>query len=201
MRSALTSTLLVAALVADARIVAYYLVLAAIPAAAVAALGHYGELVDGSADAESGALNVGLSALALLLCVVSAVARTNGGAADERVFSIFPEVKALLGRRGLHLSGGQKKMVAITRALTLSPAVLLLDEPFEGLAPVVVTRFIEAVRAIKALGVSVLIAESHVQNAGRIADRLYAIDRGEIIFAGRPAELTGNADVMKTLHG
>src|SRR5437899_4086336 len=129
------------------------------------------------------------------------VARTNGGAADERVFSIFPEVKALLGRRGLHLSGGQKKMVAITRALTLSPAVLLLDEPFEGLAPVVVTRFIEAVRAIKALGVAVLIAESHVQNAGRIADRLYAIDRGEIIFAGRPGELTGNAEVMKTLHG
>ena len=128
-------------------------------------------------------------------------ARTNGATADERVFSIFPEVKALLGRRGLHLSGGQKKMVAITRALTLSPAVLLLDEPFEGLAPVVVTRFIEAVRAIKALGVSVLIAESHVQNAGRIADRLYAIDRGEIIFAGRPAELTGNAEVMKTLHG
>jgi branched-chain amino acid transport system ATP-binding protein len=125
----------------------------------------------------------------------------GGGGADERVFSIFPEVKELLGRRGLHLSGGQKKMVAITRALTLSPAVLLLDEPFEGLAPVVVTRFIEAVRAIKQLGVSVLIAESHVQNAGRIADRLYAIDRGEIIFAGRPAELAANVEVMKTLHG
>src|SRR5215468_9779732 len=127
--------------------------------------------------------------------------KTNGAATDEGVFSIFPEVKGLLTRRGLHLSGGQKKMVAITRALTLSPSVLLLDEPFEGLAPVIVTRFIEAVRAIKALGVSVLIAESHVQNAGRIADRLYAIDRGEIIFAGRPAELTGNAEVMKTLHG
>ena len=120
---------------------------------------------------------------------------------DDRVFTVFPEVKGFMTRRGLHLSGGQKKMVAITRALTLSPAVLLLDEPFEGLAPVVVTRFIEAVRAIKELGVSVLIAESHVQNAGRIADRLYAIDRGEIIFAGRPAELTGNAEVMKTLHG
>jgi ABC-type branched-subunit amino acid transport system ATPase component len=121
--------------------------------------------------------------------------------ADDQVFSIFPEIKSFLTRRGLHLSGGQKKMLAITRALTLKPAVLLLDEPFEGLAPVVVTRFIEAVRAIKALGVSVLIAESHVQNAGRIADRLYAIDRGEIIFAGRPAELLANVEVMKTLHG
>jgi ABC-type branched-subunit amino acid transport system ATPase component len=121
--------------------------------------------------------------------------------ADDQVFSIFPEIKTLLTRRGLHLSGGQKKMLAITRALTLKPSVLLLDEPFEGLAPVVVTRFIEAVRAVKALGVSVLIAESHVQNAGRIADRLYAIDRGEIIFAGRPAELLGNTEVMKTLHG
>jgi branched-chain amino acid transport system ATP-binding protein len=121
--------------------------------------------------------------------------------ADDQVLSIFPEIKTFLTRRGLHLSGGQKKMLAITRALTLKPIVLLLDEPFEGLAPVVVTRFIEAVRAVKALGVSVLIAESHVQNAGRIADRLYAIDRGEIIFAGRPAELLGNTEVMKTLHG
>jgi branched-chain amino acid transport system ATP-binding protein len=124
-----------------------------------------------------------------------------GKAAPPEVFSVFPEIKAFLTRRGLHLSGGQKKMLAITRALTLQPAVLLLDEPFEGLAPVVVTRFIDAVRAIKALGVAVLIAESHVQNAGRIADRLYAIDRGEIIFDGRPAELLGNTDVMKTLHG
>ena len=124
-----------------------------------------------------------------------------GKKAPTEVFGVFPEIKTFLGRRGLHLSGGQKKMLAITRALTLEPAVLLLDEPFEGLAPVVVTRFIEAVRTIKALGVSVLIAESHVQNAGRIADRLYAIDRGEIIFSGRPAELLGNADVMRTLHG
>jgi ABC-type branched-subunit amino acid transport system ATPase component len=124
-----------------------------------------------------------------------------GNEAPEEIFSVFPEIKSFLTRRGLHLSGGQKKMLAITRALTLKPAVLLLDEPFEGLAPVVVTRFIEAVRTIKALGVAVLIAESHVQNAGRIADRLYAIDRGEIIFTGRPAELLGNTEAMKMLHG
>ena len=121
--------------------------------------------------------------------------------ADDQVFSIFPEIKTFLTRRGLHLSGGQKKMLAITRALTLKPSVLLLDEPFEGLAPVVVTRFIDAVRAVKALGVSGLIAESHVQNAGRIADRLYAIDRGEIIFHGAPRDALADEKVVRALRG
>ena len=119
----------------------------------------------------------------------------------ERIFAVFPEVRQFLTRRGLHLSGGQKKMVAITRAMTLSPTILLLDEPFEGLAPVVVTRFIEAVRAIKAMGISVLIAESNLANATRVCDRLYAIDRGEIIFQGHPDEVFQNQDVIKTIRG
>jgi len=125
----------------------------------------------------------------------------GGGAASETVFSVFPEVKGFLKRRGLNLSGGQKKMVAITRAMMLRPAALLLDEPFEGLAPIVVTRFIEAVTAIKRMGISLLIAESHVTNATRIADRLYAIDRGEILFHGTPAEARRNQEVMKTISG
>src|SRR5262249_56164090 len=102
--------------------------------------------------------------------------RANARGLDEGVFSVFPEVKGFRAGRGRPLSGGQKKMVAIRRAMSLSPSVLLLDEPFEGLAPVVVTRFIEAVRTIKAMGISVLIAESHLANATRVADRLYAID-------------------------
>lgn len=120
---------------------------------------------------------------------------------QERIVAIFPEVRALTERRGLNLSGGQKKMVSIARAMSLAPSILLLDEPFEGLAPVVVNRFIEAVTAIKAMGIPLFIAESNLSTATRIADRLYAIDRGEIIFAGNPRGALENAEVMKTLRG
>jgi branched-chain amino acid transport system ATP-binding protein len=127
--------------------------------------------------------------------------RDGGAAVSGDAFAVFPEVRDFLARRGLNLSGGQKKMVAITRAMTLKPAILLLDEPFEGLAPVVVTRFIDAVRAIKAMGISILIAESNVVNSTRVADRLYAIDRGEIIYQGSPQRVFDDAEVMRTLRG
>jgi len=120
---------------------------------------------------------------------------------EERVFRVFPEVRELLQRRGLHLSGGQRKMVTIARAMMLAPAILLLDEPFEGLAPVVVTRLIEAVRQIKELKISVLIAESNLANATRVADRLYAIDRGEIIYHGDPRLVAENKTVIETIRG
>jgi branched-chain amino acid transport system ATP-binding protein len=125
----------------------------------------------------------------------------GAGDVEASIVKLFPEVKTFLQRRGQHLSGGQKKMVAISRALTLSPAILLLDEPFEGLAPVVVTRIIDAVRQIKAMGVSLLIAESHLANAMRVADRVYAIDRGEIIFQGEPNAVLENEEAMKTIRG
>jgi branched-chain amino acid transport system ATP-binding protein len=134
---------------------------------------------------------------------LAASRRTTGSEADaeERIFALFPEVRGLMGRRGLNLSGGQKKMLAIARAMALAPSVLLLDEPFEGLAPVVVQRFIEAVQRIKALGVSLLIAESNLATATRVADRLYAIDRGEVIFAGDPRSALDDAELMKVLCG
>jgi branched-chain amino acid transport system ATP-binding protein len=125
----------------------------------------------------------------------------QGAEVDERVFAVFPEVRQFMQRRGAHLSGGQKKMVAIARAMMLAPSVLLLDEPFEGLAPIVVTRLIDAVKKIKEMKISLLIAESNLANASRIADRLYAIDRGEIIYQGDPRKVLENKEVMSTIHG
>jgi branched-chain amino acid transport system ATP-binding protein len=92
-------------------------------------------------------------------------------------------------------------MVAVARAMMLSPRLLLLDEAFEGLAPVIVNRFTEAVLKIKALGVSILMAESNLGSATRIGDRLYAIDRGEIIFAGAPKHALADERVVKALRG
>jgi branched-chain amino acid transport system ATP-binding protein len=130
-------------------------------------------------------------------------ARNGGARADPeaQAFAVFPEVQGLLARQGLHLSGGQRKMVAIARAMMLSPSLLLLDEAFEGLAPVVVNRFTEAVMKIKAMGVSILMAESHLGAASRIGDRLYAIDRGEIIFHGPPKDALADEKVVKALRG
>ena len=131
-------------------------------------------------------------------------ARKRGHASDDptqHAFAVFPEVKSLLGRQGMHLSGGQRKMVAVARAMMLAPKLLLLDEAFEGLAPVIVSRFTEAVMKIKALGVSILMAESHLAAAVGIGDRLYAIDRGEIIFHGAPRDALADEKVVRALRG
>lgn len=130
--------------------------------------------------------------------------QAGGAAGNDPAASIddlFPELRALRSRRGLYLSGGEKKMVAIARAMMLRPSILLLDEAFEGLAPAVVTRFAEAVVRIKGLGISLLIAESNIMTASRVAERLYVMDRGEILFEGTPSDAFANQEVMRTIRG
>src|SRR5437879_3822747 len=107
------------------------------------------------------------------------------------------EVVCLVGRNG----AGKPTMCAMARGMAVAPTLLLLDEAFEGLAPVVVKRFRDAVLKIEDLGISLLIAESNLVNAARIADRLYAIDRGEIIFEGKPQQALEDEHVMKALRG
>jgi branched-chain amino acid transport system ATP-binding protein len=128
-------------------------------------------------------------------------AAAAGDETEARVFAVFPEILQLVDRPGLNLSGGQKKMVAIARAMALAPHLMILDEAFEGLAPSVVKRFRDAVITIKGMGIALLIAESNLMSATAIADRIYVLDRGEIVFHGTPQQALGDEEVMRALRG
>jgi branched-chain amino acid transport system ATP-binding protein len=101
----------------------------------------------------------------------------------ERVFRIFPELKDQTNRLAFTLSGGQQKMVAVARALAIDPTLILLDEPLEGLAPIVRSRLADGIKSMKDEGISVLLAESNISYVRDVADRIYRIKRGEIVEA------------------
>jgi len=115
----------------------------------------------------------------------------------DKILDIFPAVKKFFHRKGMHLSGGEKKMVSIARALALNPSLLLLDEAFEGLAPVVVNHFMEALRQVRELGITILVGESNVRLSSLFADRAYIIERGEIVFEGPPGRILEDEKLIK----
>jgi branched-chain amino acid transport system ATP-binding protein len=112
---------------------------------------------------------------------------TRSQTAEERlttVYRIIPEAKEFAPRKGLQLSGGQQKLAALARALMCGTRLLLLDEPFEGVAPVLCQRLIEVIAHLKQEGLSVILSQSDLTHSREILDAVFAIDRGEIRQAG-----------------
>lgn len=113
----------------------------------------------------------------------------------DEVVALFPDMAVFMRRRASQLSGGQQRMVAIARTLMSNPDLLLLDEPSEGLAPLVVEALLERLKTLRESGVTVLISEQNLRFATELADRLYIIEKGEIRYQGTPADLAEHPEV------
>ena len=131
-----------------------------------------------------------------------AIARRPGSRwPEESVLARFPKLREVLDRKGRLLSGGEQQMLAIARALLTGPDLLLLDEPSQGLAPLVVEAVMGTVRDLKAERVSMLLVEQNAEMALQLADRVYVIDHGTVVFEGTPARLRADAQVTATYLG
>ena len=106
--------------------------------------------------------------------------------------NVYPKLKELRGRRGGYLSGGEQQMLTIGRSLLTNPDLLLLDEPSEGLAPLIVEAMREQIGALRKEGLSVLLAEQSLDFVLSLSDRLYILEKGEVKFTGTPADVRAN---------
>jgi branched-chain amino acid transport system ATP-binding protein len=115
----------------------------------------------------------------------------------DAVFELFPNLAELRHRRGGHMSGGEQQMLTIARTLMGNPLVILLDEPSEGIAPVIVERIADTIVQLKRAGLSILLSEQNVGFAEAVSDRAYMLEKGQIRWAGTTVELAANSDVQR----
>jgi branched-chain amino acid transport system ATP-binding protein len=119
----------------------------------------------------------------------------------EQVYALFPRLGERAGNRANKLSGGEQQMLAIGRALMSNPDLLLMDEPTEGLAPLLVREVGRVIGELKRSGLSILLVEQNLALALSVADRVHVLSRGQIVHSGTPAELMGNDDVKTRYLG
>lgn len=115
---------------------------------------------------------------------------------EERVFDFFPDLKTFRDRPGGLLSGGQQQMLTIGRTLMGNPELLLLDEPSEGIAPIVVANIEKKIRELKAAGLSIVLAEQNLDFVLALSDRCYVLEKGQVVFCGTADELRDSQDVQ-----
>lgn len=123
--------------------------------------------------------------------------RRNNDWPKQRVYDLFPALSEIKSRAAGNLSGGEQQMLTIGRALMSSPELLLLDEPTEGLAPLIVRQLEKQILALKEAGISILLSEQNVKSAMKLIDRVYVIDNGYIRFEGAAADFKENAEIRK----
>ena len=116
-------------------------------------------------------------------------------------YQVFPVLERYRSRKGTQISGGERKMLSIARALASDPTMLLLDEPFEGLTPAIIPYINERLYESTKIGLSMLIAESNLHHVPEFTNKLYVIERGEIIFAAKPEEVYKEETIMRIISG
>jgi branched-chain amino acid transport system ATP-binding protein len=133
----------------------------------------------------------------LRLGLVASVNRARENEVIDRIAETFPRLKERLGQAADTLSGGEQQMLAIARAMVSDPKLIMLDEPSEGIMPVLVDEMFELFARMKAAGITLLLVEQNVERALRLADRAYVMDQGEIVHSGEAKALLADRDIQE----